>query len=146
MGKVSSSLINTDMAVRLLLIALVACTEALVLSTGASRTPARLARQPAVNMVVEPSSLDSSSLDAASQLLALSIPIPEYSPGKAFLMMASNIFVICTMSIQGKSLARGTSHDEMVESFGITWLLAGTSLGHIVGAGAILGVSSLGVF
>jgi len=142
MGKVSSSLINTDMAVRLLLIALVACTEALVLSTGASRTPARLARQPAVNMVVEPSSLDSSSLDAASQLLALSIPIPEYSPGKvclarcihcapiseghcsgsqAFLMMASNIFVICTMSIQGKSLARGTSHDEMVESFGITW-------------------------
>jgi len=75
-------------------------------------------------------------------------------------------------SIQGKSLVSGTPHDEMVESFGITWcarrarrparrsapmhalhaccpplrLLAGTSLGHIVGAGAILGMQASGVF
>ena len=43
-------------------------------------------------------------------------------------MMFSNVVVICGMSIEGKGLARGTSHDEMVESFGITWLLAGTAL------------------
>ena len=48
------------------------------------------------------------------------------------------------MRIQGKSLVSGTSHDEMVESFGITWLLAGTALGHIVGAGAILGIQASG--
>ena len=45
---------------------------------------------------------------------------------------------------KGKGLAKGTPHDEMVESFGLTWLLAGTSLGHIVGAGAILGCTSAG--
>jgi len=83
------------------------------------------------------------TLDTTS-LLALALPIPAYSPAKAFIMMFSNILVICTMSIQGKSLAGGTSHDEMVESFGLTWLLAGTSLGHIVGAGAILGCTAGG--
>merc|ERR1712227_413901 len=95
----------------------------------------------APQMVVEPA-----AVDAASQLLALAIPIPAYTPAKAFVMMFANILIICTMSIQGKSLVGGTSHDEMVESFGITWLLAGTSLGHIVGAGAILGLQSSGVF
>ena len=84
------------------------------------------------------------TVDAASQLLALGLPIPAFTPAKSILMMFCNILIICTMSIQGKSLARGTPHDEMVESFGITWLLAGTSLGHIVGAGAILGCQSAG--
>jgi len=94
-----------------------------------------------------PQMLDVASVDSTSQLLAasLSVPIPAYSPAKAFVMIAANIFVICTMSIQGKSLISGTSHDEMVESFGITWLLSGTSLGHIVGAGAILGLSGTGI-
>ena len=59
-------------------------------------------------------------------------------------MMFSNILIICSMTIQGKGLAAGTSHDEMVETFGLTWLLAGTSLGHIVGAGAILGCQAGG--
>jgi len=90
-------------------------------------------------MVLEPS-----TIDAATSLVALALPIPAFSPAKAFIMMFSNILIICTMSIQGKSLAGGTSHDEMVESFGLTWLLAGTSLGHIVGAGAILGCQAGG--
>ena len=59
-------------------------------------------------------------------------------------MVFSNVLMICATEIQGKSLIKGTPHDEMVSSFGITWLLAGTSLGHIVGAGAILGCSSAG--
>lgn len=59
-------------------------------------------------------------------------------------MIFCNVLIICTMSIQGKSLARGTPHDEMVESFGITWLLSGASLGHIVGAGAILRCQAAG--
>jgi len=60
-------------------------------------------------------------------------------------MVVSNVLVISTMTIQGKGLVKGTPHDEMVESFGITWLLAGTALGHIVGAGAILGISTVGL-
>ena len=58
--------------------------------------------------------------------------------------MFSNVLVICTMSIAGKGLSRGTSHDEMVETFGLTWLLSGTALGHVVGAGAILGCQAGG--
>ena len=96
-----------------------------------------------VQMSLDPvTAADSAS--HATQLLALALPIPQFNPAKAFIMMFSNILIICTMSIQGKSLARGTPHDEMVESFGITWLLAGTSLGHIVGAGAILGCTAAG--
>jgi len=98
----------------------------------------------APNMVVEPATVDAaSSLIAAS---ALSLPIPAYSPAKAFIMIFSNLLVISTMSIQGKGLTRGTSHDEMVETFGLTWLLSGTAFGHIVGAGAILGCSAAGFF
>lgn len=48
------------------------------------------------------------------------------------------------MTIQGKGLAAGTPHDEMVEEFGLTWLLSGTALGHVVGAGAILGCQAGG--
>ena len=62
----------------------------------------------------------------------------------AGLMMFCNVLMIYGMTIQGKGLRVGTSHDEMVESFGLTWLLAGTSLGHIVGAGAILGCTTAG--
>jgi len=93
----------------------------------------------APQMVVEPA-----GIDAATQMLALVLPIPALTPQKGLLMMFCNILIISTMSIQGKSLANGTPHDEMVESFGITWLLAGTSLGHIVGAGAILGCQAAG--
>ena len=91
-------------------------------------------------MLIEPQT----AVDSATQLMALAIPIPALTPAKGLLMMFCNILIICTMSIQGKSLARGTPHDEMVESFGITWLLSGTSLGHIVGAGAILGCQQAG--
>ena len=48
------------------------------------------------------------------------------------------------MTIDGKGLLKGTPHDEMVEEFGLTWGLAGASLGHIVGAGAILGCQAGG--
>ena len=107
--------------------------------------PAAMRPAAATNLASAPTMLvDPSSVDATSALVALSLPIPAYSPAKAFIMMFSNILIICTMSIQGKSLAGGTSHDEMVESFGLTWLLAGTSLGHIVGAGAILGCTAGG--
>ena len=32
------------------------------------------------------------------------------------------------------------AHEEMVDMLGITWLLSGTAFGHVLGAGAILGM------
>jgi len=69
-------------------------------------------------------------------------------------MWAANLMVIWGMTIQGKGLGKGVSegmslkaaHDDMVETFGLTWLLSGTAFGHVVGAGAILGCSSAGFF
>jgi len=115
----------------------------------ASSHAALASRAATASMVVEPSTVAD-----ASTLLALSIPIPAYSPAKAFVMMFSNILIISTMTIQGKGLSKGISegmspqaaHDDMVASFGLTWLLSGTALGHIVGAGAILGCSAGGWF
>merc|ERR1719217_1497387 len=101
------------------------------LAAGRGATPALRSAAPVALVEHAP------TVDAASQLLALGLPIPAFTPAKGILM-------ICTMSIQGKGLSRGTPHDEMVESFGITWLLAGTSLGHNVGAGAILGCEAAG--
>ena len=56
--------------------------------------------------------------------------------------------------MQGKSILKGLeedgvrgarkAHEEMVDMLGITWLLSGTALGHIVGAGAILGCQAGG--
>ena len=125
---------------RILLIALLAAAEAFV------ATPMRpVTRAPAAPAMTAPTmALEPSSIDAATSLIALGLPIPAFTPAKAFIMMFSNILIICTMSIDGKGLARGTSHDEMVESFGLTWLLSGASLGHIVGAGAILGCQAGG--
>ena len=34
---------------------------------------------------------------------------------QAFIMMFSNVLIICTMSIQGKSLAGGTSHVRVLD-------------------------------
>merc|ERR1719506_3462265 len=43
--------------------------------------------------------------------------------------MLENIMIALFAGVQGKGLSVGTPHDEMVKSFGLTWLLAGTSLG-----------------
>ncbi|KAL3912019.1 MAG: hypothetical protein SGPRY_008481 [Prymnesium sp.] len=101
-----------------------ACSAFVATPMAAQRARAVQAAPLSPQMLVEPS-----SVDAASQLMAMQIPITAYTPAKqAFIMMFSNVVIICGMSIEGKGLARGTSHDEMVESFGITWLLAGTAL------------------
>ena len=69
-------------------------------------------------------------------------------------MVSANLITIWGMTIQGKGLAKGVSegmslkdaHDDMVQTFGLTWLLSGTAFGHILGAGAILGCSASGWF
>eukprot|EP00327_Prymnesium_parvum_P008475 CAMPEP_0182816536 /NCGR_PEP_ID=MMETSP0006_2-20121128/10989_1 /TAXON_ID=97485 /ORGANISM="Prymnesium parvum, Strain Texoma1" /LENGTH=131 /DNA_ID=CAMNT_0024942833 /DNA_START=29 /DNA_END=424 /DNA_ORIENTATION=- len=116
------------------------CSAFMVTPVVPQRMPVVRTAPATVQMAIEPS-----AVDAASQMLAMQIPIPAYTFSKAFIMIFSNVLIISTMSIDGKGLSRGTSHDEMVESFGISWLLSGTALGHIVGAGAILGCQTAGI-
>lgn len=57
------------------------------------------------------------------------LPIEESNSSlQACIMMAANVLIIATMKVQGKGLAEGTKHDEMVDALGITWLLSGTAL------------------
>ena len=64
------------------LLGLVAAADALLM-TPVVRAPVRPTQASAVRMLADPSIIaDHSSIEAASQLLALSIPIPEYSPAK----------------------------------------------------------------
>jgi hypothetical protein len=106
-------------------------------------------------MIIDPShAVD--TVNAASTLVAdgsLSIPIPAFSPGKSFIMISANLATIFGMTIQGKGLSKGMqagmspkeAHDDMVNSFGLTWLLSGTAFGHVLGAGAILGCEAGGL-
>lgn len=117
-------------------------------------------RAAAPTMIVDPAH----AMDAASALIAarpetwgpeltdLAIPIGA-SPGKAFIMGAANLMVICGMRVQGHGLLSNMqagmspkeAHDDMVNSLGLTWLLSGASFGHVVGAAAILGCEAGGL-
>jgi hypothetical protein len=121
-------------------------------------------RSAAPTMVVDPSH----AVDVASNLMAaipvqdaangFGTPIPAFTPGKAFVMMFSNLFVISTMTVAEadgsgrrglvfniqKGMTPKEAHNDMVNALGLTWLLAGTSFGHILGAGAILGCEAGG--
>lgn len=121
-------------------------------------------RSAAPTMVVDPSH----AVDMASNLMAaipvqdpstgFGTPIPAFTPGKAFVMMFSNLLVISTMTVANedgtgrrglvfniqKGMSPKEAHQDMVDSLGLTWLLAGTSFGHVIGAGAILGCEAGG--
>jgi hypothetical protein len=83
----------------------------------------------------------------------MGIPIAAFTPGKAFVMASANLATICGMTVQGKGLIKNMqagmspkeAHDDMVNSFGLTWLLSGTAFGHILGAASILGCEAGGV-
>merc|ERR1719326_1556432 len=123
-------------------LALLLCASGVSAFQVAARAPA----MPSVRTAPAPAMLaDASTVEVASSLVAAAgVAGPLYTPAKAGVMAFCNLLTIIYTEIDGKSIASGTKHDEMVESFGITWLLAGASLGHIVGAGAILGLTAIG--
>ena len=127
----------------LLLVTTLSAANALNVATAAKRPALAQRASAAPSMLITPN-----ELPATSDLLAAATFGGSFNGAiaRGAIMAVCNAVTIATMSIQGKSLARGTSHDEMVESFGITWLLAGASLGHIIGAGAILGLTTTGFF
>jgi len=81
-------------------------------------------------------------------LLAVELPRTlEWSPKVAFVMVAANILAIAFAKFTMKYPSSGpaTPSPSLFGGFGWPAVLATTSFGHILGAGAVLGLASLGV-
>lgn len=83
-----------------------------------------------------------------STLLATTVPhTPEWSPTVALVMIISNIIAIAFAKFTMKypSVGPQPPSPNLFGGFSIPTILATTSFGHVVGAGAILGLGYLGV-
>jgi photosystem I subunit X len=81
-------------------------------------------------------------------LLATSIPATiEWSPKVAITMIICNIIAIAIgkYKIDRPSSPPAMPSPEMFGGMGLPAVLATTSFGHLLGAGAILGLASMGV-
>jgi photosystem I subunit X len=84
-----------------------------------------------------------------STLMAASAQSPEWSSSVAIVMILCNLFVISigrfAIKQRGQGPALPVALPDLFEGFGLPELLATTSLGHILGAGMILGLGNAGV-
>lgn len=73
----------------------------------------------------------------------------EWNPSVALVMIMSNLFCIAIGRYAIQNSGQGPSlpvpKPEVWDKFGLPELLATTSLGHIIGAGIILGLGNAGV-
>ena len=73
----------------------------------------------------------------------------DWSPSVALVMIMSNLFCIAIGRYAIQNSGQGPNlpvpKPEVWDNFGIPELLATTSLGHILGAGIILGLGNAGV-
>ena len=81
-----------------------------------------------------------------NSLLAAAPATIEWSPNVAFTMIICNIVAIAIgkFTIQKPSEGPGLPGETFFGGMGLPALLATTSLGHIIGAGVILGLASSG--
>jgi photosystem I subunit X len=70
-------------------------------------------------------------------------PTPEWSFSVGLVMIVCNILGLVIVRFATQN--RGSKPPSPVPGFGFPQLLAGTSFGHILGAGAILGLTNTGV-
>ena len=70
-------------------------------------------------------------------------PTPEWSFAVGLVMIVCNILGLAIVRFATQN--RGSKPPSPVPGFGVPQLLAGTSFGHILGAGAILGLTNTGV-
>ncbi|WP_008311257.1 photosystem I reaction center subunit PsaK [Leptolyngbya sp. PCC 6406] len=89
-------------------------------------------------------------LSSASLLLADVTPTtPQWSFQIALIMITANLFVIAigryAIKNPGAGPALPFTLPGLFEGFGLPELLATTSLGHILGAGMVLGLGSAGI-
>ncbi|RZM76146.1 photosystem I reaction center subunit PsaK [Leptolyngbya iicbica LK] len=81
-------------------------------------------------------------------LLAAAVPSsPEWSPKVAVVMIVCNILAIAIGKFTIKYPSEGPAMPSpaLFGGFGLPAVIGTTSFGHVLGAGAILGLSSLGV-
>jgi photosystem I subunit 10 len=82
-----------------------------------------------------------------STLLALAPATYEWSPKVGLIMIVCNIIAITIgkLTIQQPSVGPATPAPALFGGFGLPAVLATTSLGHIMGAGTIIGLATLGL-
>ncbi len=83
-----------------------------------------------------------------SPLLAVARTV-EWSPNVAIVMIAANLLAVAigryAIQRRGVGPSLPVKAPGLFEGFGVPELLATTSFGHILGAGAILGLTNAGV-
>lgn len=82
-----------------------------------------------------------------STLLAVAPRTVEWSPQVAAVMILANILAIAIgkFTIQHPKVGPAMPSSNLFGGFGLGAVLGTTSLGHILGAGAILGLSAAGI-
>jgi photosystem I subunit X len=85
-----------------------------------------------------------------SNLIVAVAQTPEWSVGVAITMILCNLFVLSigrfAIKQRGQGPALPVALPDLFEGFGLPELLATMSLGHVLGAGMILGLGNAGVF
>ena len=78
--------------------------------------------------------------------LIATVPTFEWSPKVAAVMISCNILAIAygKLTIKHKNVGLGLPSSDLFGGMGHGAMLGVTSLGHIFGAGAILGLAALG--
>jgi len=82
-----------------------------------------------------------------TSLLAAVPPTHEWSPSVAIVMIIANVLAIALgkLTIKYPNVGPELPSPNLFGGFSLPALLATTSFGHILGAGAILGLTNLGV-
>jgi photosystem I subunit X len=80
-------------------------------------------------------------------LLAVASRVSDWSPTVGIIMILCNVLAIAIgkFTIQQPSTGPAMPSSNMFGGFGLGAVLGTTSLGHVLGAGVILGLSNLGV-
>ena len=107
--------------------------------------------------------MSETDIDTESETSSTTLTAPVRRRGKrqvvdglAHVHASFNNTIITITERQGGALSWATAggsgfrgarkaHEEMVDMLGITWLLSGTAFGHVLGAGAILGMAASGI-
>jgi photosystem I subunit X len=82
-----------------------------------------------------------------STLLAVAPRAVDWSPNVAIVMIISNILAIAfaKFTMKNPSAPPAAPSPSMFGGFGLPAIIGATSFGHVLGAGAILGLSNIGV-
>ncbi len=80
-------------------------------------------------------------------LLAVAVRAADWSPKIAIVMVIANVLAIAfgKLTIKHQSKGAAMPASGMFGGFGLGAVLGTTAFGHILGAGAILGLTNLGV-